>query len=305
MDIDGFLKKELLAEDYQTLLPYFHLRESHICENVLISHYMWMDFYHTQYLRDAGGLIWVMTDHNGFSTLMPLCKKEDLPHYFHLAEQYFNETLGTKMSCYLADKEALEILNLDPAKYEIRAQREYFDYIYDAEKFRTYAGRAFHKKKNHVNAFLKQYEGRFACEQFDCGTDRAGIMDFLRRWETERGIVDDYNRIDFELNGIRFLLDHCELLDFHMGGILIGGRLEAFSLGAYNPAEKTAYIHAEKANPEIRGLYPFMRQQFVLHEFPEALEINCEDDMGLEGLRKSKMSYNPIRLVEKYEIHQK
>ena len=57
-------------------------------------------------------------------------------------------------------------------------------------------------------------------------------------------------------------------------------------------------IHVEKDNPEIRGLYPFICQQFLLHEFSDALLVNREDDIGLEGLRKSKLSYNPIYLEE-------
>lgn len=83
------------------------------------------------------------------------------------------------------------------------------------------------------------------------------------------------------------------------------GKFEAFSLGVYGKAERMAVIHVEKANPEIRGLYPFICQQFLLHEFPDALLVNREDDIGLEGLRKSKLSYNPIYLEEKYEIRQK
>ena len=66
-----------------------------------------------------------------------------------------------------------------------------------------------------------------------------------------------------------------------------------------------AYIHVEKANPEIRGLYNVMNQQFLIHEFPNVSRINREDDMGLEGLRKSKLSYNPIELVKKYSIIEK
>lgn len=78
--------------------------------------------------------------------------------------------------------------------------------------------------------------------------------------------------------------------------------MEAFTLGTYLKTEKTVYVHVEKANPEIRGLYPFINQQFLIKCFPDARYVNREDDMGLEGLRKAKMSYNPEFLVEKYTI---
>lgn len=65
-----------------------------------------------------------------------------------------------------------------------------------------------------------------------------------------------------------------------------------------------AIIHIEKANPEIRGLYPFINQQFIINAFPEALIVNREDDLGIEGLRKAKLSYEPIDYVKKYRVEQ-
>ncbi len=120
-----------------------------------------------------------------------------------------------------------------------------------------------------------------------------------------RDLEDPFHRDEYELNGIDYLLSNCGYLDYKMGGIYIDGELQAFSLGVYGKVEKMAVIHVEKANPDIRGLYPMICQQFLCHEFPDAELVNREDDMGLEGLRKSKMSYNPIYLEEKYEIRQK
>ena len=65
------------------------------------------------------------------------------------------------------------------------------------------------------------------------------------------------------------------------------------------------YIPVEKANPNIRGLYTFICSEFLKVASPNAAKENREDDMGLEGLRKSKLSYNPIYMVEKYTIIQK
>ena len=80
--------------------------------------------------------------------------------------------------------------------------------------------------------------------------------------------------------------------------------MEAFSIGSYNPLERMAVIHIEKANPEMRGLYQLINQQFLLEEFPGIELVNREDDLGLEGLRKAKMSYCPIDFAKKYLVQQ-
>ena len=91
-----------------------------------------------------------------------------------------------------------------------------------------------------------------------------------------------------------------------MAGVFIDGQLEAFTIGSYNELEKMAVVHIEKANPEIKGLYQFINQRFLTEAFPEdMILVNREDDVGMEGLRKAKMSYYPIDFARKYEIIQK
>ena len=88
-----------------------------------------------------------------------------------------------------------------------------------------------------------------------------------------------------------------------MAGIFVNDKLEAFTIGSYNELEKMAIIHIEKANPNIRGLYPYINQQFIINAFPDAYIVR-EDDLGLEGLRKAKLSYEPIGYAKKYRVIQ-
>ena len=83
-----------------------------------------------------------------------------------MAEAYFNEILHSKLTVCLADKEAVELLDLDHEKYDILAVRDYYDYVYDAEKLRTFSGKAYHKKKNHLNAFKKPMRADMNTEVF-------------------------------------------------------------------------------------------------------------------------------------------
>ena len=84
---------------------------------------------------------------------------------------------------------------------------------------------------------------------------------------------------------------------------MIGGRVEAFTFGELLN-ETTAVVHIEKANPEIPGLYSWINQQFCGTFGKSVLFINREQDLAEEGLRQAKLSYHPVRMVEKYRIEQ-
>jgi len=109
--------------------------------------------------------------------------------------------------------------------------------------------------------------------------------------------------MDDEYVGIKKIFDDFDVLNDRVKvfGIFVDGKLEAFSLGEYLNSNM-ALIHVEKANPDIRGLYPFINQQFLVSEFSDVEFVNREEDMGIEGLRKAKLSYHPIRFVEKYSV---
>ena len=129
----------------------------------------------------------------------------------------------------------------------------------------------------------------------------------MDRWYQSR-VKEEGNgedTLEYEIKGIHEVLQNCMSIDHYIGGIFIDGRLEAFSIGAYNPREEMACISIEKGNPEIPGIYQIINQEFLLHEFPKAKLVNREDDMGLAGLRKAKESYNPVGFARKYMVVQK
>ena len=72
----------------------------------------------------------------------------------------------------------------------------------------------------------------------------------------------------------------------------------AFTLGE-PVSEDTFVVHIEKAYADVRGAYPLINQQFLEHEVADYTYVNREDDTGDEGLRKAKLSYHPVFMVEK------
>ena len=90
-----------------------------------------------------------------------------------------------------------------------------------------------------------------------------------------------------------------EFLKIRGGLIRLDGQVKAFTCGE-KVSEHTAVVHVEKADPNVRGLFTAINKDFVQNAWPDVQFINREEDMGKEGLRKAKESYNPIFMVKKY-----
>lgn len=299
--------KELEASDMRTLSPIFSYRPNRTCDSGYLDCFLWKDYYHIKYcLVDSKAILWKMGREGQETSAMPLCREEELPYYFDMTRNYFNECLGRPLKMNLADEEAVRSLGLEADnRYQVREEVDLKDYLYDGEAMRTLAGKKLHKKKNLVNKFKRMYEGHWEYQSLGC-SDIKIIWEFLKKWYGDR---EDFREeaaesLEYEIKGIYGILQDCCALEFKSGGIFLDGRLEAFSIGNYNPREEMAIIDIEKANHELPGIYQVINQEFLLHEFPQAKLVNREDDLGLEGLRKAKLSYHPVDYARKYAVQQ-
>ena len=301
----SYTLREIELSDYKNLQQYYLLRRPETADSNLLDLFLWKHCYPTQYFTNKVGLMWVArSDEGQYYSAIPCCKKEDLQYCFDETKNYFNEVLHKKLIMYVVDKGAVEQLHLSDKEYTIIPDRTYSDYIYDADKLRTFSGKKYHGKKNHLNAFLKNYEGRYEF-RFLSGENEDEIMNFLENWKETKKDSEEHEFIDEEAIGIKYLLEHENVFDYKIGGVYIDGQLEAFTIGNYYSQEDMVYVPVEKANHNIRGLYPYLCSEFLKRAFPYAAKVNREDDMGLDGLRKSKLSYHPIYMIEKYTIIQK
>lgn len=120
------------------------------------------------------------------------------------------------------------------------------------------------------------------------------------KWRNENGCEEDEEKnaeMCVTLNALR-LFEELELT----GGVLkIDGKVAAFTLGEPITSD-TFVVHIEKAFAEVPGAYTMINQQFVEHECRAFRYINREEDTGAEGLRKAKLSYRPVFLVEKGNV---
>ena len=296
--------KEITPDNIAEMMPYYTMRKNRTCDSVFLESFIWKEFYHVRYaVWEERALLWLMEEKGTYFSAMPLCREEDLPEAFKAIESYFNKVLGCPLTIHLADEYAVEYLKLPEESYVVQEQEDARDYLYLGEALRKLPGKKLHKKKNRLNAFLREYEGKYEYRRLCC-SDKDDVWKFLDRWRIQKG-EDVEEHLDYEVRGIHDILRNCSDLAIRMGGIYIDDKLEAFSVGSFNPVENMAVIHIEKADPEIPGLYQAINQMFLIHEFPDAEWVNREDDLGIEGLRRAKMSYQPADFARKYLVAQK
>ena len=297
--------KEITIEDREILNPYFDLVDYEACEYNFNTLYMWQHAYKTAYHIGDNFAVLVGEYEGEVFSILPLAKKEDLPKVIDFVLDYFKE-IEEKLYFRGITEEVVDYLKEQYGdRFEYVAERDIFDYVYDGEILRTLKGRKNSKKRNHINYFLSEYEGRFEYRllgKADFDDCRQLLDDWTVNKEENNNIEEG---VDDERLGIEKLFAHydevCDRLK--IGGIYIDGKLEAFTMGELLN-NNMALIHIEKANPEIRGLYPYINQQFLVHEFPDVEFVNREEDMGIEGLRKAKLSYHPCKFVEKYTVRE-
>lgn len=189
---------------------------------------------------------------------------------------------------------------VDPARYDLTIEPGQSDYLYLTRDLVNLSGRKFHKKKNHFNQFIKR--NQFESKEMDVESVEC-VLDMQEAWCELKNCADDPGLLSEDL-AICEALKHFEDLDYRGLAIVIDSKVEAFALGEpLNP--DTAVIHVEKANPEFRGLYAAVNQRFCQEIWPGYEFINREQDLGLEGLRRAKKTYNPHHMVDKYIVEPK
>jgi len=186
---------------------------------------------------------------------------------------------------------------VDDQNYEVIEDRDNSDYVYLADNLIKLPGNRYHSKKNHLNRFLKNYRFEYralSAELIELFLSLQEAWCELRECDQNPGLCE-------ENVAIHEALTNHQALGFKGGAIIVDSKVEAFTLGEKLNSD-TAVIHIEKANPDIPGLYTAINQRFCTEEWSEVKYINREQDLGVEGLRQAKLSYNPDHMVEKFTL---
>lgn len=201
--------------------------------------------------------------------------------------------------CYLfglGSNEAKELENLYGACFNIELDRDGCDYIYKSEDLINLTGKKYQPKRNHISFFKKNYNWSYESMSPE-NIEECYNMNV--EWLQTSGSLFSED-LEKELKIIRRVFENFEDLDCKGAVLRVDGKVVAFALGTQIRSD-TFCVHFEKAFSNIRGAYPMINQQFVENELADYKYIDREDDLGLENLRKAKLSYYPEFLPDKYE----
>ena len=196
-----------------------------------------------------------------------------------------------------SDEAKLEALY--PGQFHYHIDRDFFDYVYDIDALADLKGKKLQRKRNHFNKFLQlhpDYTVEPITEHNTCQ-----VQQMVDSWYQQRLEEDPHSDFLMEQTALTKALRHREALG--MEGLLLkdGEELLAMTMGSRLSAN-TFDIHFEKALDRVDGAYAVINREFARYlrqQHPELRYLNREDDMGLEGLRKAKLSYYPDHMIEK------
>lgn len=188
---------------------------------------------------------------------------------------------------------------LFPGKFRYHIDRDGFDYVYNIDDLADLAGRKFQKKRNHANRFWQSHPD-YRLEPLT-QENRSVAAALIDKWYDLRLQTDPHGDYQMERSAITKAL-RC-YPELELEGLLLtdGSTPLAVAIGSKLNAN-TFDIHFEKALDIADGSYAAINQGFARHlrsKFPQVRWLNREDDLGLEGLRKAKLSYCPDHMVEK------
>ena len=213
------------------------------------------------------------------------------------ARKIFEES-GQRFNIRLLPLHMIEIIEAAfPGELRFIEDRPNYDYVYLTRDLIQLAGRQYHSKKNHLNYFRENYSYEYKSLTSSMAEE---AMTFIREFNLRKQLPDhEMDLLRMEEIAMEDVFYNLERVGYLTGALIIDGRLQALSIGGAL-GRKTVTVHAEKANIEYRGAYQAINNEFCRHMASHVKYINREEDMGIPGLRKAKLSYKPIKLIENH-----
>lgn len=288
--------KRIKLEDKEVIdsfLKHQNYRASDLCFTNL---YTWGAKFNTQFAVTDDWLFIRFTDNNGRNSYLKPIGKANIKDGIDLILDDHKQFDGVFQVRGLTNEMIEEIESAMPGVFDYKLNRSVSDYIYTSEKLIGLKGKKLQSKRNHINRFNRENDWKY----ISLHGEKEYVKEckaLLKMWMKVNGDDEDPAE-DFDMQAANLMLDNFEYLGLEGSIICVDGDIAAFTIGE-RLTEDTFVVHIEKARTDIHGAYTIVNQQLVENELSEYTYVNREEDMGIENLRKAKMSYYPDILLEK------
>lgn len=285
-------------EDKEMIDFYLAQKPQQGCEFTFANIFLWSSYYKVEFAVEDDMLLFKSgvdeQNREGIAFAYPI-GSGDVKKSVEKLIAYAKEE-GIPFSMYdLTNEMKDELSEFFPDSFEYTPDRDSFDYIYNSSDLIELKGKKYHGKRNHINKFKENdwsYETISRENMDEC-------LEMNRLWCLQNGGCTENDSKQAEQCVIRRYFKYYEKLGVRGGLLRQNGRVVAFTLGE-PVSDEMFVVHIEKAFADVQGAYPTINQEFVTREASGYRYINREEDMGIEGLRKAKLSYHPAFLLEKY-----
>lgn len=291
--------ERISLDDLPKINLYLQYQQYRTCDYTIGGMFMWADYFKYEYaiLHETlfiKGRSEINSAEVAFS--LPLGKLP-LDESIKILRDYCNQNNLRMVLSAIPEKAKEELVE----KYNLESKIlvDWADYLYDSQRLASLSGKAYNKKRNHVNRFVSTYPDFVYTRINESNID--DVIEFYNRYNTI--YFKDSTLFQNEMKMTMFILAHYSSFNFTGALIKVDNKTIAFTIGEV--LNDTLYIHIEKADKEYSGIYETINMKFVEDitiNYDNIVYVNREEDVGDPGLRKSKQSYRPIALLNKYNL---
>lgn len=285
----------ITTKDIAVLNRYFAQRGTRLCNDSAGAAVLWQPYFQDAYLILDDTLL-LREEFPGVGTVFAPPAGANAENAYAFLEQLCREH-GQPLRLFPVTEPELAALRARYPRAEATLLRDWCDYLYDAQDMVEFRGRRYNGQRNHIHRFQRLYpDWRFEDLTAENLPElRAFFEDFALRYRKENETAQVEERCVRD-----FLAHYWEYAA--LGGLLrVGDQIAGFSAGEV--VGDTLIIHVEKADIAYDGVYQALVNEFARRFVTDGVQyINREEDVGDEGVRKSKLSYHPLRLLEKYLV---
>ncbi|MGE5196502.1 MAG: DUF2156 domain-containing protein [Anaerolineae bacterium] len=181
----------------------------------------------------------------------------------------------------------------DEDVFSINYNRNDSDYLFKRTKIAEYPGRNLAPKRNLLKQFLKGYSATVVPYSKNGYQDALAILD-----EWQSAFKDE----ETDYLPCRDGLEYAQELGLIGYLVYVEERAAALILGEISHT-RIFIIHFAKALTQYKGIYPYLFKELASRiSSQEICCLNWEQDLGNEGLRQSKLSYQPDKIAHKLRV---